>query len=119
MQTFLTSSDADPQAAIVATFDMLDQARLGKQRVEAYQILLAHEATSRTCRYTAWTVFESPTHLPRERSECCRVAVRRRYPNRGAPMKRFVDMVAVTFLLLIVWLLFSAIVHRLVELIQP
>lgn len=34
-------------------------------------------------------------------------------------MKRFVDMVAVTFLLLIVWLLFSAIVHRLVELIQP
>lgn len=70
MQTFLTSSDADPQAAIVATFDMLDQARLGKQRVEAYQILLAHEEHTKRnpTKYIHW--MSSPAvhmwagHLP-------------------------------------------------------
>lgn len=70
MQTFITSTADDPQRAIVETFDMLDQSRLGKQRVEAYQILLAFEEHTKKSptKYTHW--LSSPAvrmwegHLP-------------------------------------------------------
>lgn len=39
MQTFLTSTDPDPLIAFVETARHLDYRRLGKQRVEALQIL--------------------------------------------------------------------------------
>jgi hypothetical protein len=39
MQTFLTSNDPDPVIAFVETARHLDYRRLGKQRVEALQIL--------------------------------------------------------------------------------
>lgn len=56
MQTFLTSTDPDPQTAIVQTFEMLDQQRLGKQRVEAYQILLSYEEQTKKqpLKYQGW-----------------------------------------------------------------
>jgi hypothetical protein len=39
MQTFLTSANSDPVEACRETFNMLDNARLGKQRLEAVQII--------------------------------------------------------------------------------
>lgn len=39
MQTFITSADPDPIVACRETFAMLDSARLGKQRLEAVQII--------------------------------------------------------------------------------
>lgn len=39
MQTFVTSTNTDDRVASVLTFKMLDNARLGKQRVEVKQLL--------------------------------------------------------------------------------
>lgn len=39
MQTFLTSTNPDPVEACRETFNMLDNARLGKQRLEAVQLI--------------------------------------------------------------------------------
>ena len=41
MQTFITYCDPDPHVAFYKTATLLDYRRLGKQRVEAYQILRA------------------------------------------------------------------------------
>lgn len=42
MQTFMTSTNEDRRRAAAETFVMLDSPRLGKQRVEAKQLLFGH-----------------------------------------------------------------------------